>query len=220
MLLVSSILLGKDAMYTVARFFEGEFLLGRPYPVLVSAFAAFIGALIVLHAVLALRKFPQNYRAYHILHEHMRRIKHADTTYWYVQLITGLALFFLVFIHLYQLFMHPADIGPYASSDRVWSGLMWPLYLVLLFMVEIHGGLGLYRLVLKWGGVPGGTHSGFDGKAATLTRRHLRIAKWVITIFFLLLGLATLAAYMKIGSEHAAQAGERYQPESHSQQRR
>ena len=28
---------------------------------------------------------------------------------------------------------------------------MWPLYLVMLFAVEFHGGIGLYRLALKWG---------------------------------------------------------------------
>jgi len=41
MFMVSSILLGKDAMYFVARMFEGEPLFGKPYPFLVSGFAAF-----------------------------------------------------------------------------------------------------------------------------------------------------------------------------------
>ena len=35
--------------------------------------------------------------------------------------------------------MHPGDIGPYESADRVWSGRWWPLYLVALFCVELHG---------------------------------------------------------------------------------
>lgn len=207
MFLVSSILLGKDAMYYVARFFEGEFFLGRPYPILVSLIALFIGCLIALHALLALRKFPQDYRAYHTLHNHLHRLQHSDTTLWYVQVITGFALFFLISIHLYQLFTHPADIGPYASSDRVWSGRMWPLYLVLLFMVEIHGSIGLYRLVVKW--------CGFPGEKASSTRRRLQLAKWGITIFFLVLGLATLAAYMEIGIEHSTQVGERFYPVGH-----
>ena len=33
-----------------------------------------------------------------------------------------------------------------------------------------------------------------------------------ITVFFLALGIATLAAYVKIGVEHADRAGERYVP--------
>jgi fumarate reductase subunit C len=36
--------------------------------------------------------------------------------------------------------------------------------------------------------------------------------KWALTAFFLVLGLATLAAYMKIGMEHAPQYGQPYLP--------
>jgi fumarate reductase subunit C len=34
----------------------------------------------------------------------------------------------------------------------------------------------------------------------------------VLTVFFIALGLATLAAYMKLGIEHAPKYGERYIP--------
>ena len=37
MAFVSSILISKDAMYAVTRFFEGEFIFGRPYPAIVTA---------------------------------------------------------------------------------------------------------------------------------------------------------------------------------------
>jgi fumarate reductase subunit C len=205
MLLVSSILLGHDAMYTVARFFEGQYIFGKPYPQLVSVAVASIAALIVLHALLAMRKFPGSYREYRAFHRHMGSMRHSDTTLWYLQLITGFSMFFLASVHLYTLFTHPADIGPYASADRVWSGMMWPLYLVLLFAVELHGGIGLYRLIVKWGWFPGR-----DGKR---NRRVLKGIKWIITAFFLILGLLTLAAYMKIGIEHSDRAGERYVPE-------
>ena len=92
--------------------------------------------------------------------------------------------------------MHPGDIGPYESADRVWSGRWWPLYLVALFCVELHGGIGLYRLAVKWGWFVGG-----DANAG---RKRLSILKWALTVFFIVLGLATLAAYMKIGYEHRA----------------
>jgi fumarate reductase subunit C len=203
MLFVSSILLGMDAMYAVARMFEGEFLFGRPYPVLVTLVAAVILFLFSLHAVLALRKVPSNYREYrHFLH-HVGVVRHGDTTLWLVQVVTGFVLMLLAFAHLYQMMVHPADIGPYASADRVWSGRWWPLYLVLLVSVEIHGGIGLYRLALKWGWVK------TTGSAA---RQKLQRVKWGITGFFLVLGLLTLAAYMKIGYQHAASVGERYSP--------
>lgn len=214
MFFVSSILISKDAMYWVARMFEGEPIFGRAYPLLVSAVAVAIFILLILHAFFAMQKFPASYREYRALHAHVSHFKHGDTWLWLVQIGTGFALFFLASIHLYQLMLHPADIGPYASSDRVWSGRFWPLYLVLLFVVEIHGGVGLYRLVIKWG-----IGLGNDPKR---NRRRLQRAKWIITVFFLVLGLASLAAYMKIGAEHADRAGERYVPailqhESHPQ---
>jgi fumarate reductase subunit C len=64
MFFVSSILLGKDAMWVVTRFFEGYFILGRSYPWIVSIAVAGVLALLVVHAMLALRKFPINYRQY------------------------------------------------------------------------------------------------------------------------------------------------------------
>jgi fumarate reductase subunit C len=97
-------------------------------------------------------------------------------------------------------------IDPYASGDRVWSYHWWPLYLLLLFAVEVHGGVGLYRLAVKWGW--------FAGVNPDTTRKRLKVLKWVLTVFFLALGLATLAAYVKIGVEHADRVGERYVPAS------
>lgn len=206
MFLVSSILLGKDAMYFVARLFEGEPIFGKPYPILVSGFAVFITATIMVHALLALRKFPGNYQQYQALSKHIAGFKHSDTRLWYLQVITGFALFFLAPVHLYQLIMHPADIGPYASSDRIWSGTFWPLYLILLFVVETHSGIGMYRLAIKWGW--------FLGNDPIKNRQRLQTVKWCLTLFFIVLGLLTLAAYMKIGREHAADAGQHYQSQA------
>ena len=50
MLFVSSIHVSKDAMYTVTRFFEGEFLFGRPQPWLVSVVVVAVIVLFVGHA--------------------------------------------------------------------------------------------------------------------------------------------------------------------------
>ena len=52
MFFVSSILLGKDAMWTVTKFFEGYFFFGRAFPWMVSMVVAIIFALVVLHALL------------------------------------------------------------------------------------------------------------------------------------------------------------------------
>jgi len=99
---------------------------------------------------------------------------------------------------------HSDAIGPYASADRVWSEWMWPLYLLLLLAVEFHGTIGLYRLSVKWGW--------FDGKNPKETRKTLKKVKWALTVFFMVLGLASLFAYMKIGYDHADRVGEKYIP--------
>ena len=205
MLFVSSILLGKDAFWTVARFFEGYFILGRPLPLLVSLIVAAILALVVLHAVLALRKFPADWHQYRTFWRHAHRFPHSDTRLWLLQVITGFALFFLAPAHLYQMMAHPEMIGPYASADRVWSGHFWPLYLLLLFAVELHGGVGLYRLALKWGW--------FMGKDPARSRRRMQRGKWILTGLFISVGLLALGAYIWIGIQHAGRVGERYTPE-------
>jgi len=204
MFFVSTILVSKDFMWTVARMFEGQFIFGKPYPGIVSVIVAGILMILMLHAFLAMRKFPANYRQYRMFIGHRKLLAHEDTTLWWVQAVTGFLLFFMAAAHLYQMLMHPEAIGPFESADRVWTGRWWPLYLVMLFCVELHGGIGLYRLAVKWGW--------FEGKDPNASRKRLKLVKWAITVFFLVLGLATLAAYMKIGYEHRDRAGEPYVP--------
>ena len=206
MAFVSSILLGKDAMWTVTKLFEGYYVFGRSYPGIVSIVVATVIALLVCHALLALRKFPINYRQFSVFRGHMHSMRHEDTTLWFWQVVTGFALFFLASVHLYVMLTRPERIGPFESADRVWSDHFWPLYIALLLAVEIHGGIGLYRLAVKWGW--------FGDGDANAQRRRLKIAKWAMTAFFLILGFATLGAYVKIGIEHAGRYGERYTPAS------
>lgn len=202
MFFVSSILLGKESMYMIARFFEGYYIFGKSYPLMVTFAAASISFVFVVHAAVTVRKFPANYRQYRIFRTHMTRIKHSETSLWFYQLITGFSLFFLASIHLYIMMTNPADIGPYASADRVISSWMWPLYIVLLLAVELHGTIGLYRLIVKW--------VSFEGDDPKKRRESLRRLKQIITVFFLVLGFVTLAAYMKIGIDHKAHVGEHY----------
>lgn len=204
MFFVSSILISKDAMWTITKMFEGYFFFGRAYPGIVSVVVAGVITLLVVHAALALRKFPANYGQYRTFRDHMHMMRHEDTTLWYWQVVTGFAMFFLAAPHLFQMLTQPGRIGPFESADRVWSYGVWPLYILLLLAVEIHGGVGLYRLAVKWGW--------FAGANPDATRKRLKTLKWALTVFFLALGFATLAAYIKIGIEHAPNVGERYTP--------
>ncbi|PCI30521.1 MAG: succinate dehydrogenase/fumarate reductase cytochrome b subunit [SAR324 cluster bacterium] len=196
MLMVSSILLGKDAMKFVAGMLEGSILRGEGdhgYPILVTLAAMGIFTLFIIHAALAVRKFPANWKQHKVFRQQMSMMNHDDTNYWYTQFITGFIMFFLGSVHLFIIMTHPDKIGPYASADRVVSEWMWPLYLVLLFAVEFHGTIGLYRLAVKWGW--------FDGADPRATRKKLKAFKKALTIFFVVLGLASLGAYVKIGVE-------------------
>lgn len=199
MAFVSTILLGEPAMWAVTKFFEGYFIFGGSHPWLVSCVVGFVALVFVAHAFLAVRKFPGNYRQFRVILAHSRAMRHEDTTLWACQAGTGFLLFFFASAHLYQMFVWPQNIGPYASSDRVWSDGLWPFYLTMLLAVELHGSIGLYRLAVKWGWP--------DAPRALLKK-----LKWGLTAFFLILGLATLGAYMKIGFAHRAQYGERYTP--------
>jgi fumarate reductase subunit C len=204
MFFVSTILISNDAMWKITKFFEGYFFFGRSYPVLVSFVVAGVITLIVVHAFLAVRKFPINYRQYSTFRGHMKMMRHEDTTLWYWQVVTGFAMFFVAAPHLWIMLTHPELIGPYGSAYRVWIGGYWPLYIVLLLAVELHGGIGLYRLAVKWGW--------FAGPDPNATRKRLKTLKWALTAFFLVLGFATLAAYIKIGIAHAPKYGEHYVP--------
>jgi len=203
MFLVSSILLGKDAMYTVTRALEGQYLLGQTYPALVSSVATAVLGIFLLHALLAMWKLPGSYREYQIFWRHSRSLSHTDTTLWLVQVLTGLVLMFTATIHLYEMIVHPDQIGPHASAQRVAGGGMWLLDLILLFAVEVHAGVGIYRLVIKW-----------DLFGLTRRRALLRRLVTALVVFYLLLGSATLATWLKLGNDPVVRSGERYVPAS------
>lgn len=191
MFFVSSILLGKDAMWTITRFFEGYFFFGRSYPWLVSLIAAAIWLFFVGHAFLAMRKFPDNFRQLRDFAAHRALLRHGDTTLWWVQFLTGFALFFLAPPHLYQMLVDPAGIGPHGSALRIHGGGWAPLYLALLVAVGLHGGIGLYRLVVKWGWI--------EGADPGRTRRLLVRAAWGLIAAYVMLGLITDSTYLRIG---------------------
>jgi len=209
LLLVSSILISKDAMLWVTGMMELRQLSpdGQGYPVLISIFAVIILLLFMLHALVAMRKFPANWQQHTIMREHIHRMQHSDTTQWYWQAVTGFIMFFLGSAHIIIMAINADKIGPYLSADRFVSEGLWPLYLVLLFCAELHGGIGVYRLVIKWGV--------FDKGDVKRTLKNLKRTKNYLTLFFLTLGLITFAAYIKIGMEHRDHAGQRYQPEQH-----
>ncbi|MCP4024655.1 MAG: fumarate reductase cytochrome b subunit [Desulfobacteraceae bacterium] len=205
MFLVGSILLGKGTFHFIAKTMEFAFLSdsGQGYPIAVFFAVAGVFTMFIIHALLGVRKFPITWKQHRIMRDQMQMMDHQDTNLWYIQVITGFIMFFAGSIHLYIMLTHPGDIGPYLSADRIVSGNMWPLYLILLVCVELHGTIGLYRLCMKWGW--------FSGKDAVKSRENLKKLKNRLTIFFLSLGFLALVVFIVIGINHKDSVGERYQ---------
>ena len=202
----STILISHDAMYKMTLFFEGYYIFGSKHPNIISFLAISVFLIIIVHAFIAMRKFPASYKQFKIMRKHMIAINHHDTYLWAIQAITGFFMFFLASIHLYTMISLPSEIGPYASSLRVFNE-MWPVYFLLLIAVVLHAAIGVYRLILKWGF--------FESKRQKYMKQRralLRIIMYFVIVLYLTIGMTSLFRYMEIGKAHDFEVGERYHP--------
>jgi len=202
----SSILISKEMMYKVTLMFEGYYFFGEKYPGIISFLAAAISIVFILHAAVAMRKFPSKYREYRIMRKHMASLKHEDTSLWMIQVITGFGMFFLGSVHLYTMMTQPDQIGPYASAGRIVDDYAAILYALLLFSVVSHAFIGLYRLALKWGFM--------EGKNSKKSRKVFKFLMKSFILFYLIVGSLSLAKYIEIGMTHDHSKGERFHPKS------
>jgi fumarate reductase subunit C len=204
MILVGSIILGKDAFDFVAKTMELAFLsdTGHGYPIAVFFAVSGVFTLFIVHALLGMRKFPISWRQHRIMRDQIQMMKHADTNLWYIQAVTGFIMFFAGSVHLYTMLVNPGSIDPFLSAHRVFSGNYWFLYLILLICVELHASIGLYRLCMKWGW--------FTGKDAKTSRKKLKKLKNRLAVFFLTVGFLSLAMFLFIGFQNRSNAGEPY----------
>jgi len=186
LLLDAAILISPKAADAVARAFEGQYIFGKAHPWMVSLAGLALLLLIVVHALLAIRKLPRSTDQYITVRRHFRSFGHGDSRLWWWQVVTGFALFFLVAPHLYVVITQPEAIGASASAFRVVSERAGLLYAVLLPVVLLHAGAGAYRLVVKWGW-------------PDVSRATLRPLVWSIAGGYFVLGLAALVAYVVIG---------------------
>ncbi|WP_034583950.1 fumarate reductase cytochrome b subunit [Helicobacter pametensis] len=199
MFFVSSILISPKLFDWMIGVAELDFIFGHRQPLVTSFVVLVVLVAFMAHAFLALRKFPINYKQFLKMRTHKNLMKHSDTTYWWIQVMTGFVLFFLGSAHMFVIMLSPNSpdalngIGSVASSLRFVEQHFWVLYLFLLIAVELHGSIGLYRLAVKWGW--------FDhwGKTPEATRKLLQKIKVGMTAFFLILGFATFGAYIKYG---------------------
>jgi fumarate reductase subunit C len=196
LMLVSSVHISKDAMNTIAGFFELKFLHpeGHGYPAVVVVIGIIIFSIFILHAGIAMRKFPATWKQYRLLNRQMGMMKHADTNLWFIQALTGFIMFFFGSVHLYTMISQAANINADAAADRFVSGNLWPMYLILHLSVGLHLVVGMYRLAVKWGP--------FDGKNPRRNRVIMKRVRDALIVFYLVIGLFTLKEYIKIGLEN------------------
>ena len=199
----ASILVSNEMMYKVTIMFEGYYFFGETYPGIITFLAGAIGAIFVLHAGIAVRKFPASYKDYKTIKEHTQRMKHEDSYLWMVQVITGFMMAFIGSVHLYIMMTQPSNIGPFASSSRVVDDFMGPLYFMLLISVVSHAFIGLYRLALKWGFM--------EGKNTKKSRARFKLLMKAMIALYIIVGLSSLAKYTYIGVTHDFSDGVKYE---------
>ncbi|GIU24081.1 fumarate reductase [Shewanella colwelliana] len=187
LVLVSSILLGEDAMTFVAKTMELSFLSedGHGYPWVVSLIAIGVGLLASIHVLVAMHKLPLSLQQQRALRQQMSVINHGDTKLWVWQAITGVGILLLLPVHLWLIGSAPETIGPAGSADRIWNQGVWMVYLPLLLCVELHAAIGIYRVAIKWG-----------SERALNSRDRIKKIKTIVSVVFVVIGIASLLAFL------------------------
>ncbi|WP_279129119.1 fumarate reductase cytochrome b subunit [Helicobacter winghamensis] len=187
MCFTSSILFGPDAFDAVVAFSEGSFIFrGHGIPLLTTLVVVVISVFFVAHAFLAMRKFPANFQQLMLFKTHKSLMKHCDTTLWWLQFLTGFALFFLGGAHLVTILAVSTEINALTSATRFVDGNLAEFYLVLLVVMVLHASIGMYRVIIKWIPLEAPTTA-----QSNIKRRNVKIAVFAI---FIVLGVIAFIA--------------------------
>ena len=179
MAFTSSIQLGKDVFWNLVAFSGGYPIDGEEHAWMHVVLIGAITLLVIIHALMALRRFPTSYKQFRDIRAHVTVVHHADTTLWFFQFVTAIILTGMVFPHVMGMLTAPSQIDPNLSSVHTYhNGLIWTF--IFLVATEIHGMIGLYRLGVKWDVIKGRAH-GFR--------------KTMVVIAFLMICCGSLTAY-------------------------
>jgi len=174
LILVSSILIGPGAMNALAWFFETTYMAQVGGPLIFLAF--------LVHFVLAARKIPFKTAEQRVMWANAKRLRHTDTWLWIVQATTAMGILIMGGIHMWVVLTN-LPITAAKSAARIQTGFWFVFYLFLLPMVELHVGIGFYRILVKWGFLdrPG--------------RKIIKRKENLLTGIFIAVGLLTLLRY-------------------------
>jgi len=174
MILVASVNIGPNVMNAIAEFFEKTYMAQVGGPLI---FLVFLG-----HFVLAARKIPFRLEGQKTIWEHAKMLHHTDTWLWIVQAGTAMVILVMGAIHMWVV-LSDLPITALKSAARVRSGAWIFFYLLLLPMVELHVGIGFYRIAVKWGIVQRDGRKGF------------KRGENMLTLIFIAIGLVTLVRF-------------------------
>ena len=142
MVLVASVNFGAGAMNALARFFEDTYMAQVGGPIVACIF--------LLHFILAARKIPFRVEQQSAIWKLSRQLRHTDTYLWLIQVITAMIILIMGCTHMWTI-LTDLPITAAKSAARVQGGFWLVFYLILLPMVELHVGIGFYRIAVKWG---------------------------------------------------------------------
>ncbi|MCJ2163426.1 MULTISPECIES: succinate dehydrogenase/fumarate reductase cytochrome b subunit [unclassified Pseudodesulfovibrio] len=180
MLMVASVNLGVDAFDWIAKLLEA-FLLTQ-------VFGPVIGLLFLIHFAVALRKIPVRSFEQISIWRQATMLRHKDTWLWLVQAGSAMLILIMGSAHMWVV-LGDLPITAAKSAARV-GGLWLPFYLLLLPLAELHVGIGLYRIGVKWGFI------------SRRNRTFCHRTEVIVTAGFILIGLTTLVQFCILNLQH------------------
>lgn len=210
MAFTSSVQLGKDVFMNLIAFSGGMFVFEEEQAWLHVLFVGFILLCVIIHALCALRRFPTSYRQFRDICAHYKLLRHEDTTLWFVQFVTAIALTGMVFPHLIGMLTNPHGLDPNLIGVHTYHTGMLYTFIFLVF-TELHGMIGLYRLSVKWDIFAKNPER--DIMSQRDTERHgFRKVMLIIALAMIACGTATAWKNYSIGAEQVelGQEAQRY----------
>lgn len=177
MVLVASVILGAGVMNALAGFLEEIYMAQVGGPI--------VGCIFFLHFVLAARKVPFRVEQQTTIWKLSRQLRHTDTWLWLIQAFTAMVILIMGSIHMWTV-LTDLPITAAKSAARVQGGFWLVFYLILLPVVELHVGIGLYRIAVKWGFIQRKDRKGFKRVENRLTAIFVGIGLITLLRFFLL----------------------------------
>ena len=175
MILVSSVVISPGVMNAIAEFFESTGMAQVGGPLIFLVF--------LTHFVLAARKIPFRFDGQKTVWQHARMMRHGDTWLWVVQAVSAMIILLMASVHIWVV-LTDLPITAAKSAARVQGGFWAVFYLFLLPLVELHVGIGFYRIAVKWGFVK-------DSQ-----RKKFKRGENMLTMMFIAIGVITLLRFM------------------------